>query len=427
MRKVLVWFGSACLCGLVTACDGTDDVHLGEEGSGINVGRCYGDGTRCDAPGAPRSVDPEPLPECVPTERTPLTKEFGFNLETTFCVTLMDCQFEATRLATAPDGSAWVLGYVQQGDFHQKFTLSRFTADGTLAGNTDVIWTSDRYTGLAAELDVDDEGRAQVVWYSRRSPDADAELEQRVVVETFDASLQRVGDPVTFIGASETLVQAAGGKLALAGNKGVIRGGGWAGVLDASGSLLWNQSHVNSGGNAGVTALAFAPDASATVLMDRGSGDGVRTRFGLSHFGPNGNALWDLNLTSEFEAGYHGALARDGQGNFAVGLFLKTERFGSGMPTLLEKFDSAGQLRWAMNVEAGGGGVAPVLVAEPESSRLLVAAGDGLLAIAGDGSSCHAYVYGTGLGSARAIALGAARDVYAIDQRELVRYSGLLP
>ncbi|HEY6559870.1 MAG TPA: hypothetical protein VI072_21450 [Polyangiaceae bacterium] len=362
------------------------------------------------------------MPECVPAERTPLTLEFTHNLETTFC--LADgCQFENWRVAAAPDGSAWVLGYIRQGDYQQKFTLTRFATDGTVLGNTEVVSTSDRYTALNAELTVDEGGQAHVAWYSVRAPDADAELEQRVQVETFDGDLQRDGDPLLFTGASETLVQAAGGKLALAGNKRVINRGGFVGVLDESRQLLWNQSQVNSGGNAGLTALAFAPDGSATVLMDRGGGGDVTTRFGLARFGSDGNALWDVNLTSAFASGYQGALARDSAGNVIVGLFLSPDAITSRSHALVENFNPDGQLRWAMRVDASGGGVAPVVLAEPGTNRVLVATNQGLLAVASDGASCSAY--DMSMGSGRAMALGPQHDVYAIDQRSLVRYSGL--
>jgi hypothetical protein len=425
MRHNWVRFGSACLCGLVVGCSGTDDVPIGEEGSGINVSRCFGDETRCGRPSAPRAVDPEPQAECVPAERTPLALQFNHNLETTFCLTLMGCQFQMSRLAAAPDGSAWVLGHLREGDYRQKYILSHFAADGTLLGSTDVKWTSDRYTSLTAELAVDAEGLAHVVSYSVRAVDADSELQQRVVIDTFDASLLRVADPITFLGASETLIEAAGGKLALAGDKGVINRGGWIGVLDESRRLLWNQTRVNSGGHAGVTALTFAADGNATVLMDRGSGGGATTRFGLSRFGATGNTLWDLNLTTEFESGYQGALAQDESGNVVVGLFLIPPAFPA-QPTLLESFDGAGQLRWAMTVEASRGGLAPLIATEGGTNRVLIATKDGILAIASDAASCHAYTAGE-LGSAQAMALGADRDVYAITQRELLRFTGLLP
>lgn len=426
MREVLFWVGSACF-GLVMACGGTDEVHLGEEGSGINVSRCFGDDTRCRRSGAPGSVDPEPMPECVPAGRTPLTLEFAHNLENTFC--LADgCQLDNWRVAVAPDGSAWVLSYIRQGDFQQKFMLTRFAADGTVLGNTEVVSTSDRYTGLTAELTADEGGQAHVAWYSVRAPDADAELEQRVVVVTFDADLQPVGDPLVLTGASQTLVQAAGGKLALAGDKRVINRGGFVGVLDESRQLLWNQSQVNSGGNAGLTALAFAPDGSATVLMDRGSGGAPTTRFGLSRFGSDGNALWDVNLTSRFESGFQGALARDRAGNVVVGLFLSRESFTfSPNPGLLESFASDGQLRWAMTIDARGSALSPVLLTEPETNRVLTVTKNGLLAITSDAASCNGYDADSGLMMASALALGSQHDVYAIDNRSLVRYSGLLP
>jgi hypothetical protein len=409
------------------ACGPADDVSVGEEGGALNVARCFGSGTSCSRALDTKEVAPSSYRSCGPSERRPLERIFSRDLNADACAAL-ECGLLLERVATAPDGSVWVLGRLQRGGFEDRtLIVSHLSVEGMRLGYAEVVSTRDVHTELQGELAVDDRGHAYVVWYSSYVPSADVDAEEAVWLHEYDAGAQPVGAPLAFRGAAWTLVQAAGSAIALAGNAPDGAEQGFIAQLDRSGSLRFNQTNVPTVGAArgnGVSGLTLSADGQTTLLAERERWDDGSVTLGLTRFAANGNALWDRALTSGYEPGYASVLDSDSAGNVTSWALLSRSLYPTPIMTAftqMESFDATGQLRWAMRLETPGWDFAAFAI-EPASGRIF-ASSDGILEITSDGSACR--VLEPSSPRVSALAAGKRSDLYAIAGGTLTRYGGL--
>jgi hypothetical protein len=200
----------------------TENISVGSEGSALNLARCWG--TDCENRVSAETVEPASVGQCdSPPERA---------LELAWERELCGMPCSATRLVTAPDGSAWVLAL----NGGSGLVLSHHALDGSLLGEVAVGTNSNPL--VETDLSCDQRGHCYVSWYILDAGEnADSELSQSAFVQEFDALARPVAAAIPLHGVAKPLVRAGGpGKIALAGPawNGAHRGS--VAVLDAGAS-----------------------------------------------------------------------------------------------------------------------------------------------------------------------------------------------
>jgi hypothetical protein len=336
----------------LAGCNGAD-ISAGNEGTAINLARCYG--ADCGASAQTASAGDDAAEACAEPDGVldaPLVvaNPGGLDLH---------------RLALSPDGSIWALGML--GNL-KTLELLRYSADGAVLGTSGVIATAGEHEMMTQDLSVDEAGNAVVAIYTSEAENADVDPTERLTLRTFDPGFQEVGAPLVFRGMADAGVKATvSGSFLLGGDAlenathGVL-----ARVTD--GEPDWIQTNVPSSGSGagiGVSALALTANGNVGVLAQRSprwNGGPDTYEYGLSTFDAAGHPVWDLKLPTAYAGGYRAELAALPNGDFVVNGKLEQDS------VLVRRVTKEGVFGWAFEmrgyetelaVDAGGRTVAP--------------------------------------------------------------------
>jgi hypothetical protein len=338
---------------------GTGEVPVGQEGSAINLARCYGEETDCKA--TAKTNDPVEIgvADCT-AEGEPLEHEL--------VLPALPEPGGVARMKAAVDGGLWVLS-------HEPVRLSRYSASGTLLWTSDALTAPSEFTNFETDLAVDEAGNATVAVYSVYAPNADVDLVESLTANTFDPEGQAVGDPVGFVGISHPRLIGAEAQGFVVAGSGV--NGSSRGILSRirAGEPEWVQTNVPG---TAIAALALADDGGVSVLSQLNPDGDFDQKLGVSRFDPEGNPLGTLVLPTVYADGYVAAMVRAPNGDVVIDAVLDQRR------KLVRRVSADGELGVAVIVP----GWDPQLDVDGESGRIFVGGIQNVAVIAGDGQAC---------------------------------------
>lgn len=383
---------------LASGC-GTGEVSVGKEGSEINLARCYGEETNCEA--TAKTSNPVEDPEAV------ACMAGGEPLEHDLVVPAPTGATGVQRMKPTADGGLWVLS-------RDPVRLSRYSAGGALLWSSEELTTPSEFTNFETDLAVDEAGNATVAIYSVYAPDADAELVESLTTSTFDPEGQAVGEPLGFLGITHPrLIGAEAGGFVLAG-KGA--NGSSRGSLSRirEGEPEWVQTNVPGTAIAGVT---LSDDGSVWVLSQLNPDGDFDQRLGVSRFDRDGNPIGTLALPTAYADGYTPVMVRAPNGGVLIEGMLDHER------KLVRQVSADGELGFAVTLP--GSYSHPDADVDGESGRLFVGSNQDIAVIAADGQACalHPVRAREGGGTFRTeVAVVAGPSLYLVSGGEIRRY-----
>jgi hypothetical protein len=347
----------------------------GEEGSALNLNRCYGEGTKCGAvPTATLGVDVG-APDCPTTQVDTLAEQLSFSVGS------------AGRILAAPDGSLWTL---TGGAFDPSaVVLAHYSADGALLGSTAPLARQATHTDLIANLGVNAAGHALVSVYSVYARTADDELLEQHTLYEFDANLLPIREPILFLGAGASYLASEDGEsFTLSGDATNNEPHGVLARLTA-GEPDWIQIGVPSSGagaGVGVSALAISPEGESSVLAQRSPrwepGAPDVFSYGIARFDKGGNLLWNLVLPTAYAGGYQAELLSTA-GDLIVSGQVAAQKM------LVHKVSQAGRLLWGFRFDALGS--EHPLAIDSSTGNIFVTLPNALARISADGTRCEQY------------------------------------
>ncbi len=358
VRRV-VGCSALATAAIVNGC-ATKDVSVGAEGYALNMNQCYK--TDCS-----KSVKTKVLDQLEPVTCATVGANYRaattYEYATSICPAVDGaaiCRIYQVSAKAAPDLSIWLFLTVRN-NFEEggAYWLQHYAADGALLGSEQLLaGPSVASWGTYANFLVDDVGHAWVAIYTiDAGPNADTEVREAVWVMNYDASLQRLTDPIALQGtALPQLATAPGHGIAIAGSAFKSKGGAVMSQLSREGELLWTQNgfpgNISREG-VGVSGVVMDGAGSTTILSERDWTIGANSSFGLSQFDETGRLVWDGKLSQAFAQGEWTTLAGDDAGRLIVGGYIPTadqaerQRFIRYLG-----FGPGGDARWAWNIDA---------------------------------------------------------------------------
>jgi hypothetical protein len=403
--RILVGIAATVGSLLAQGCE-TQEITVGAEGMPLNLERCYGVSTNCEAAVVTTSLSSAPARTCDETVSGELRQDF-----------LIDLGFQADGMTLGDDGSVWVWGT-------RPAILRHYSAEGTLLGEAALQGSeSDSEVSVAGDA----RGHAFVVQFVQTFDPADKDrFYDHLRVQEFDEHAQPLGAPVELVGTADSVIAvAADGHITVAGNATSNAARGMALRLDQELEPLWIQNNVPTSGRAvghGISGLVVDGEGGAFLLSVRDSGSSEDT-LGVVHLDADGNPTWDLLLPTPFEDGYGGRLASDAQGNLVVAGRLSDARL------FVQSVTASGTPRWSWAVEDGG---SFALGVQAETGQVFAAESGAVSIVSSDGESCSRYALPplvvNGLEWAWGLTeldVSAAGQVYAMSTWQLARFSRL--
>lgn len=371
-----------CWCGIVLGAAGitgcqTEDVSVGEEGSAIQLNRCYGENVNCDGFHSETVVEAERR-ACAETPVAAATLDF----QVATPVPSFTCAVGAGTMTVADDESVWLQG-IYSCDDGQRVWIRHYSSEGALLGQNDVLTVPWDEALRTVELAPGKEGHVHVAVAKVTFDNGDKDhFSDRLTIYEFDANGSLARAPFS-LGRLSSSVLGVGpdGLLTVAGNAAQNAARGLIARFRPDGEPLWIRNDIPSSGAGaswGLSGLRVAADGSSTTVSVRERDyDHDLQRIGLSHVDAQGNAVWDRLLSASSAGGERPVFDQDDGGNVTVAT--------NGPVPVVQQFSADGESTWSYTLSPPAAGAIAV---QPDTGTIVVGGFQSFVLIPRDGHDC---------------------------------------